>query len=109
MAVLAATLFVAPSLGEELLFRGLFIRRDNPSFKWIALSTLLFVLWHPLQVVTIGPSWASAFLDPWFLIAVTILGVALGRIYAATRSLWPCVMAHWLVVFSWKAWLGGPF
>ncbi len=109
MAALAATLFIAPALGEELLFRAFQIPRDDPSAKWIALSALLFLLWHPLQAVTIGPPWASAFLDPWFLIAVVIFGVSLGRIYAATRSLWPCVTAHWLVVFGWKAWLGGPF
>ena len=106
---LAATLVVAPAMGEELLFRGLLIPHDAPPARWIAVSTFLFVLWHPLQAVTIGPPWASAFLDPWFLAAVAILGVALGRIYAATRSLWPCVLAHWLVVFIWKVWLGGPF
>jgi predicted Abi (CAAX) family protease len=24
-------------------------------------------------------------------------------------TLWPCVAAHWFVVWSWKALLGGPF
>ena len=110
MAVrLAASLFVAPALGEELLFRGLMIPRRAPQTRWIALSTFLFLLWHPLQAVTFGPPWSAAFLDPWFLAAVAVLGVALGRIYAATGSLWPCVAAHWLVVFVWKALLGGPF
>ena len=108
-APLAASLFLAPALGEELLFRGLVIPRRGPKARWIAISTLLFVLWHPLQALTLGPPWADAFLDPWFLAAVALLGVALGRIYAATGSLWPCVLAHWLVVFGWKALLGGPF
>ena len=106
---LAASLFLAPALGEELLFRGLIIPRRGPQGRWIALSVLLFVLWHPLQAVTVGPPWAAAFLDPWFLAATAILGIALGRIYAATGSLWPCVLLHWLVVFGWKALLGGPF
>ena len=106
---LAAMLFVAPALGEEILFRGMMIPRASTSPEWILASTLLFVLWHPLQAVTVGPPWAAAFLDPWFLSAVAILGVSLGRIYAATRSLWPAVAAHWFVVFSWKAFLGGPF
>ena len=110
MAVrLAASLFVAPALGEELLFRGLVSPRRGPQKRWIAVSTLLFVLWHPLQALTVGPPWSAAFLDPWFLAAVAVLGIALGRIYAATGSLWPCVVAHWLVVFVWKALLGGPF
>ena len=106
---LAATLLVVPALGEELMFRGLLIPRDSPAVKAMALSVLLFVLWHPLQARTIGPLWAGAFLDPWFLAAAAILGVALARIYAATRSLWPCVLAHWLVVLGWKMLLGGPF
>jgi uncharacterized protein len=106
---LAATLFLAPALGEELLFRGLIIPRQRPRAKWLALSVVLFVLWHPLQAVTIGPPWAASFLDPWFLTCVAILGTALARIYAATGSLWPPVVAHWLVVFGWKAFLGGPF
>ena len=106
---LAATVFVVPALGEELLFRGLVMPRDRPGAAWIALSALLFVLWHPLQAVTIGPPWAAAFLDPWFLACTAILGVALARIYVATRSLWPCVVAHWLIVLGWKALLGGPF
>lgn len=109
VAWLAASLFVAPALGEELLFRGLLIPRSGPRARWIAFSTILFVLWHPLQAVTIGPHWSGAFLDPWFLAVVAVLGIALGRIYAASGSLWPCVLAHWLVVFGWKALLGGPF
>jgi predicted Abi (CAAX) family protease len=106
---LGATLFLAPALGEELLFRGLLIPRHRPSWQWIGLSALLFVLWHPLQAITFGPPWAGSFLNPCFLLSVAILGVALGRIYAATRSIWPCVAAHWLVVFGWKALLGAPF
>ena len=106
---MSATLFVAPALGEELLFRAALIPRENPSWRWVALSVVLFVLWHPLQAVTVGPPWASAFLDPWFLVAVAILGTALARIYAATRSIWPCVIAHWATVLVWKAFLGGPF
>ena len=105
---LAASLFIAPALGEELLFRGLLIPRDRPSGSSIALSALLFVAWHPLQAVTIGPPWAGAFLDPWFLASVAIFGVALGRIYGATGSIWPCVVAHWLIVLGWKLLLGGP-
>src|SRR5690349_13340237 len=48
---LAATLFVAPALGEEMLFRGLQIPRDQPTIAAMALSVLLFVLWHPLQAL----------------------------------------------------------
>ena len=109
LAALAATLFFAPALGEEVLFRGMVIPRRDPGAAWIALSALMFVLWHPLQALTIGPPWADAFLDPWFLATVAVLGTSLARIYAATGSLWPGILIHWLVVFGWKALLGGPF
>ena len=108
-AALAASLFVAPALGEELLFRGLIIPQSGDGGRWIAISTLLFVLWHPLQAVTFGPPWAQAFLDPWFLAVVALLGLALGQIYAATGSLWPCIATHWLTVLGWKTLFGGPF
>jgi uncharacterized protein len=106
---LAVLLFMAPALGEELIFRGLLIPRRGRKAPWMALSVVLFVLWHPLQAVTFGPPWASTFLDPWFLAAVAILGAALARIYAATRSLWPCILTHWLVVLGWKTLFAGPF
>lgn len=106
---LAAMLLIAPALGEELLFRGLLIPRQSPKAGSILLSATAFVMWHPLQAWTIGPPWAATFLDPWFLAAVAVLGLALGRIYSATGSLWLCVGIHWLVVFGWKGFLGGPF
>lgn len=106
---LGATLLISPAFGEEVLFRGLIMPRRHASAPWVLLSVLLFVLWHPLQAVTFGPPWAAAFVDSWFLLIVAILGGALARIYAATGSLWPGVAAHWLVVFAWKAVLGGPF
>lgn len=106
---LAAMLFLAPALGEELLFRRMLIPREGRKGGWMVLSVVLFVLWHPLQAVTFGPPWAEAFLDPWFLAAVAILGIALARIYAATRSLWPCILTHWLVVLGWKTLFAGPF
>lgn len=107
MIQLAAFLFVIPALGEEIVFRGLLIRRHRGGT--VLISTVAFVLWHPLQAVTFGPPWASTFLDPWFLASVAVLGLALGRIYVATASLWPCVLVHWVVVWTWKALLGGPF
>jgi uncharacterized protein len=109
LARLALGLLIAPAVGEELLFRAGLIPRDPPRAGWVILSVLLFVGWHPLQAVTIGPPWAEAFLDPWFLACVAVLGTALARIYAAARSIWPCVVTHWAVVLVWKAFLGGPF
>ena len=108
---LAATLLLVPALGEELLFRGLLVPRpERPFPAWQGLLAVgAFVAWHPLQTVTWGPPWSALFLEPWFLAAVAVLGVALVRIYRATGSIWPCVAAHWLLVGAWKLLFGGPF
>ena len=50
-----------------------------------------------------------SFLNPWFLATVAVLGLLLTRLYVATRSLWPSIIVHWLVVVAWKLFLGGPF
>jgi uncharacterized protein len=102
------TAFFIPALGEELLFRGLLIPARR-SIGMAMLSVLLFVLWHPLQTVTAGPSHSALFLQPWFLVATMILGVAFTAIRWVTSSLWPAIIGHWLVVVVWKTLLGGPF
>lgn len=78
-----------------------------PLWRWIV-AVGLFVAWHPLQAMTFGPPWAALFLDPWFLLAVAVLGTALVAQFRATGSVWPCVVSHWLVVLCWKLAFGGP-
>ena len=105
---LALVALVAPAFGEELLFRVLLLPAPGePVPAWrIALSAALFVLWHPPQAWLFGPHWAAVVLDPFFLAAVAVLGVALGRLYARTGSIWPCVLLHWTAVVGWKALFG---
>lgn len=106
----ALILFVVPSLGEEILFRGLIVPpRDRQMSPLAAIGAVAaFVLWHPLQAVTVGPSWAATFLDPAFLVVVTILGGTLVWMYRRSGSIWPGVVVHWLVVAGWKLLFGGP-
>ena len=106
----AAILLVVPALGEELLFRGLLVPpRGEPMPGWVAVAAILaFVLWHPLQAVTIGPPWRAAFLDPAFLLVVAVLGAMLVGMYRRCGSIWPGVLAHWFVVLGWKLIFGGP-
>jgi predicted Abi (CAAX) family protease len=104
----AALLFFIPSLGEELLFRGVLLPGRRAAL-FAPLSVLLFTLWHPLQAWSFGPPWAALFLEPAFLAAVFVLGVTLTAIRLVTRSLWPAIIGHWLVVAAWKLVLGGPF
>ncbi len=111
---LAILLFVIPALGEEILFRGLLLpspgtKQSKQKSIRTVLAIALFVLWHPLQAWTFGPPWAGLFLNLWFLCTVAVLGIVLSRVYFRTKSLWPCVFVHWLVVASWKLFFGGPF
>ena len=107
---LALVALVAPAFGEELLFRVLLLPPPGqpvPASR-LALSALLFVLWHPPQAWLFGPHWAAVVLNPFFLAAAAVLGVALGRLYARTGSIWPCVLLHWTAVVAWKAFFGAP-
>ncbi|VAV92034.1 hypothetical protein MNBD_ALPHA04-1473 [hydrothermal vent metagenome] len=107
---LALILFIVPALLEELVFRGIllaWLARLTP--RWAAwISTVLFVLWHPLQAVTIAPPWSAIFLQPTFLLAMLIFGVILSHIRIVTKSLWPVIIIHWIAVLVWKLLLGGP-
>jgi uncharacterized protein len=107
---LSIVIFLVPALGEELLFRSLLVpppHRPMPLWRWVV-AVGLFVAWHPLQAVTFGPPWAAMFLDPWFLLAVAVLGGALVAQFRIAGSIWPCVISHWLVVLCWKLIFGGP-
>lgn len=111
LLTLALIAIIMPALGEELLFRVLLLPRPEESGN-AALATgtsvAAFVLWHPLQALILGADKVPVFLNPWFLLAVAALGLALVRVYRASGSIWPCVAIHWLVVVGWKAFFGGP-
>lgn len=107
---LALIAIVAPAFGEELLFRIVLLPlpgQSAPSWRY-AVPVLLFVLWHPPQVLLFGPAWGEVVLNPWFLAAVAVLGTALTRLYLATGSIWPSVLLHWTAVVGWKAFFGAP-
>lgn len=111
--LLTFTLLVFPSLLEEAFFRGVLIPRDTAdrgrvrAMKNIALSTLVFVAWHPANALAFNHAAAPVFLNPWFLVIVTALGVTCGYAYVVSRSLWVPVIIHWAVVFAWVIFLGG--
>jgi len=111
--VLPFTLFVFPSLFEELIFRGLIIPNDTASngvksiLFYSLLSTSLFIIWHPLNALTINTTAQEFFLDPWFLVIVFVLGMACSLGYIFSRSLWVPIIMHWLTVMAWVFLLGG--
>ncbi|MDP2259105.1 MAG: CPBP family glutamic-type intramembrane protease [Caulobacter sp.] len=101
---------LVPSLGEEVVFRGLLTPgRDEGVGPWRAIlpSTALFVLWHLFEALTFMPQAAPVFLRPDFLATTAVLGLACGWLRWRTGSLWPAVLLHWLEVAGWQVWFGG--
>ncbi|MFN3944491.1 MAG: type II CAAX prenyl endopeptidase Rce1 family protein [Allosphingosinicella sp.] len=117
MLTIALIAFVLPALAEETLFRGILLKPPSVGVTGLGpavLSAVLFALWHPLQlwVYRAGgfpePDWA-AYGGHWtFLLAAAAVGFACARLTLASRSLWPAVLLHWLVVVAWAALFGGP-
>lgn len=111
--VLPILLFVFPSLLEEVLFRGVLIPRNilasGPAkAAWsVAISTLIFVAWHPFNALAFNPTAISLFLNPWFLVIVGAMGVTCGYAYVLSRSIWVPVIIHWAAVTVWVLFLGG--
>ncbi|MCI5209134.1 MAG: CPBP family intramembrane metalloprotease [Candidatus Electrothrix sp. ATG2] len=113
LLILPVTLFVFPSFLEELVFRGLIIpaHAEEKGIRWklsyIAISTLLFVGWHPLNAVTINTGAQVFFLNPHFLFIVALLGITCSYTYIHSKSLWVPVLIHWITVLVWVFALGG--
>ncbi|HEX8126932.1 MAG TPA: DUF2235 domain-containing protein [Allosphingosinicella sp.] len=118
LAALALAAFLFPVLAEESLFRGLLLKPPAAGASGLGpavLSASLFTLYNPLLALLcrngLGdrcPPWAALGIDPWFLAAVFILGLACARLALATRSIWPGVVLHWTVLVGWVALFGGP-
>jgi len=111
--LLPITLFVFPSLLEEGFFRGILIPRNilesgsTKAIRAVAISTLAFVAWHPFNALMFNHSAIPLFLNPWFLIVVTALGITCGYSYVVSRSIWVPVIIHWATVTAWVLCLGG--
>jgi predicted Abi (CAAX) family protease len=106
-------LFVFPSLLEEAFFRGVLIPRNilasgrAHAFWRVVISTLVFVAWHPFNALAFNPTAIPLFLDPWFLVIVSAMGLTCGYAYVLSRSIWVPVIIHWAAVTVWVLFLGG--
>ena len=103
------TVLFIPAIGEEAVFRGLMVpsRPQRPALP-IAVSTALYVLWHPLEGWSFLPGARELFSRPDFLLVTSLLGLACAVTRWRTGSIWPAVLLHWAAVVVWKTWLGGP-
>ncbi len=106
-------LLVFPCLLEEAFFRGLLIPRNardhgvTHAIGYTALSTTLFVAWHPLNATVMESSATPLFWKPAFLFIVALLGLSCSIAYIVSRSLWVPILIHWATVVVWVFFLGG--
>lgn len=113
LIVLPFTLFIFPSLLEEVFFRGILIPNNAAAQNkrriaaYIAISTAAFVLWHPVNALTINTTAADLFMNPAFLSIVALLSITCSVSYVLSRSLWTPIIIHWLTVVVWVIFLGG--
>jgi len=111
VAQAAAIALVFPALGEEIVFRALLVPdRQETSRPWpaIAVSTLVFVLWHLVEAFTILSAHRALFIRPDFLACAAMLGLVCAVLRHRSGSVWTAVALHWAGVVGWTAWLGGP-
>ena len=110
---IALQAFFAPALIEEIGVRILLLPHPSEGVSlagwwiWGGLSLGLFVLYHPLNAITLYRAGYPTFLNPIFLILAALLGIACTLVYRFTGSLWPPVLIHWIVVVIWLCCLGG--
>jgi hypothetical protein len=83
-AILGLFAVVVAPIVEELFFRGFMLPGINKryGYSWgVFISALLFALAH---------------LQPGSLVPIFILGLLLAWLYNKTKSIWPCIFAHFV-------------
>ncbi len=106
-------LFLLPALVEEILFRVLLIPHpietvtSTDTWLWSIISLFLFIMYHPLNALTLYPQGKPTFMDWRFLTLAGLLGIVCTSIYSMTGSIWLSVMIHWVAVWCWLKLFGG--
>lgn len=112
---IVALSFLMPALGEEIVFRVLFLPHptENPEIStqllWGFITLTAFIVYHPLEALTWYPGGRDIFIKPSFLILAALLGAMCTIAYLASGSVWLSVIIHWLAVAVWLVLLGGFF
>ncbi|MEL7285262.1 MAG: CPBP family glutamic-type intramembrane protease, partial [Pseudomonadota bacterium] len=59
--------------------------------------------WHPINAFTFMPQAAETFLDWRFMLVAGLFGLAATVMTLRSRSLWPAIVSHWVMVVAWKS------
>lgn len=106
-------LFFFPALGEEILMRVFILPHPterallSSCLIWGVISVFIFIIYHPLNALTLHKVGYPTFLQPIFLILAGLLGVICAIAYYFTGSLLIIVLIHWIVVVVWLFIFGG--
>jgi len=106
-------LFLCPTLLEELVFRVILLPYPDElnapaiTFGWAMLSLTLFVLYHPINALTLYKAGNPTLFQPIFLGLTALLGLTCTIAYLVTGSLWTISFIHWVVVVIWLFCLSG--
>ena len=113
MIALPISLFFIPSLFEEIVFRGLLLPHRSrgvstrPLVLYSVFSIAAFVVWHPINAMTINHPAYTMFTNPLFLSLAALMGIACTITYIRTGSVWVPIAIHWLTVLVWVFFLSG--
>ncbi len=113
LIIKAIVLLVIPSLAEECVFRVMMLNHKSEKSsiqkKWllIILSLTAYVVWHPLNALTLYKAASPIFFNPTFLLLTTYLGIICSWLYLKSGSIYPSVFVHWMVVIIWLFVFGG--
>ena len=106
-------LLFLPALGEEILMRVFLLPHPTERvlistwLLWGLISLVIFIIYHPLNALTLYKVGYPTFLQPVFLMLTGLLGVICSIAYYFTGSLLIIVFIHWVVVVVWLFILGG--
>jgi predicted Abi (CAAX) family protease len=113
MVLLPVSLFFWPSLLEETFFRGVLLPHKGRklSRRYLLLysffNILAFIVWHPLNALTINRLAYPIFTNPIFLCLATFMAIACTVTYLKSGSIWIPIVIHWLTVLIWVFFLSG--
>ena len=110
---IALALLIQPGLLEELAFRALLLPHPGEGVSWrrtlvsAGAGLAAFILYHPLNGLTLSPTARPLFTDWAFLLQAALLGIACSAAYLISGSIWPSIFMHWLPVTIWILCFGG--
>lgn len=104
---------IFPCFVEELFFRVLLTPSESSNFSEttqliiLTISLFAYVFSHPINAAIFYKRASGVVAHPFFLLSTALLGTACTIAYMESKSIWPPVLIHWIIVLGWLFVLGG--